>query len=413
MNIYAIVLDASAPYYLSSISKHMCTMKLIDDTVNSTKSFGNKPPFLSVTFFSRNKMEIPPISQIGTVIRIHRGDTKSFKKSYQLNCDTGIKGSWAIFDPFQGNASISHTGKTYTFVDDDKKRLKDIREFGVRYFRQEDATEFSSMGMNLEEVDMIALVLKRKEKKNDNIYDQLTVFDGKKFCKINVPKTRYTSIGVQDVVRIRGLTEDVNELVVNDYTNIMKIDKDYEAAVNFLKQVEESKENKKIQEKLRIYIPVIDKSCVVSEVLDKSIEVTTLKKLYKNSSAILANNRYRIKVNVLEIGPKDNNNWVVPVNEETRKNYNLPESKSFYYKLQMFTKDFIDENDHDIYPIYLCNIEGKGDEFIPSHVKGNYKELKKIYKVLIKPWFHLDLIVEPVVTGTNVLLFIVDTKLII
>jgi len=394
---------------MKSIEKYMCTMKLIDDTVNSTQTLIGKPPFVRVTFFSRNKVEIPRISRIGIIIRIHRGDGRAFRGSFQLNCDTGIKGAWVLFDSVTGYTPLAHTGRSYTFIENDKKRLKMIREFGQRFLATEGLKECTITNSNTEEIDMLGILLKRKEK--NKIYDQITVFDGENFFKIKVPKPRYSYIAIQDVIRIRGLIE--NELVVNDYTNIMKIDNEYSPAAEFLERLEKAKKVKALRDKLELLIPISKKSRLLSEVIDKKKEIIPLKNLLSQDLNTIEGNKYRVNVNILEFGPKNPKDWIIHITPELRQRYGLADTIKYYYKLQMFAKDFNNIEDRDVYRLYLCSIDGKGKEFFPSSAESNLVTLKRIYKLLTKAWFHLDLMVETVVSGGETLLFVVDTKLII
>ena len=75
----------------------------------------------------------------------------------------------------------------------------------------------------------------------------------------------------------------------------------------------------------------------------------------------------------------------------------------------------VSAEDNNIYTLFLCTIDGKGKEFISVPAgddKDTVSELKKVYKVLMKPWVNLDLIVEKVPTSEGQpLYFIVDTKL--
>lgn len=408
--VYALILDSSDVYYMKSIEKYMCTMKLIDDTINSRKSIVGKPPFVSVSFFSRSKFEIPQINRIGTIIRIHRGDSRAFRGTFQLNCDSGIKGAWVLFDPVVGYSPVAHTGRSYTFVENDKKRLSVIREFGQKYLSTEDLNECTAMNSSIDELDMLVILLKRKEK--DEVYDQLTIFDGEHFFKLKVPKRRYSHIGIQDIIRIRGLTEgEHSELIVSDYTNIMKVDNDFNTAVELLERIEKAKKIKAIREKLELFIPISNESRALSEVIDKSKEITSIKELLNQDFSKLEGQKYRVKVNALEFSPKTPNNWIIPITNELRNHYNLDETMQSYYKLRMFAKDFHNKEDHDVYPLYLCTIDGRGKEFFPTSSTKNSQTLKRIYKLLTRHWFHLDLMVEAVVSGNVVLLFIVDTRL--
>lgn len=82
-----------------------------------------------------------------------------------------------------------------------------------------------------------------------------------------------------------------------------------------------------------------------------------------------------------------------------------------YYKVQFFVKDE-SSSDSSVYVLFLCTVDGKGAEFLPSKGKQNEKDLKNVYKKLVKPWVVLDLIVEGVpVSGGSPTFFIVDTKL--
>jgi hypothetical protein len=413
--LYAVVLDSSAPYYLGSIQKYLCTVKLIDDTVNP-KSKAGKVPLISTTIFSQSKDGIPEAIKMGSILRIHRGDTKKYEKSFQLNCDVNIKGSWVLFDPTESFTPIAYTGQTYSFGEDDKKRVKDLRKFTESFLKAEDMTEAASFGAKKGELDFIGLVLNRKS--DEKAHDKLAVFDGDEFLKISIPKDRYTTIAPQDIVRIRGLVRKGNDFIVNEYMNIIKVEGDYATAAEFQKKLENAKKDKDVAEKLEMYVPVTDKPRVVSEVLDKKAKLTSLKELFGMDASKLKEKHYRVSVNVLEIGPKDPKSWLVPIDAKARKQYSLPESVTHYYKLQLFSKDASAPEDHNIYTLYVCTIDGKGKEFIPlpsgKSKKGEKgpKELKRVYNVLTKPWITLDAIVEGVSAAGGVpIFFVVDTKL--
>lgn len=385
-------------------------MKLIDETVNPKENKGKIPPFISLTCFSRNKNELPIITKMGCVIRIHRGDTRKFNKSYQLNCDVGIKAAWILFDPSESVKPSAFTGRTYTFVDEDKKRMKELRRFGEKFLKDNDATEFASIGANVDEIDLVAIVLSRKTSKNN--LDKLVVFDGEDFVKLEIDKDRYRHISSQDIVRIRGIRQKRNEFLVNDYTNVMKIDPDQAAAKELKKKVDRAKKDKKFSEKLDLYIPIIEKSKTISEIKAKKTKSITLRELFALDTNKLKGQKYSVSVNVVEVGPKDTKNWIVSVDSKSRKQYGLSDDVENYYRLQLFAKDAVNSEDHNVYPLYLCTIDGRGNEFLPDPDDSSTpKELKKIYKTITKPWFILDLALEPVVTEGKSVFFIVETKL--
>eukprot|EP00826_Nyctotherus_ovalis_P050720 TRINITY_DN6251_c0_g2_i13.p1 TRINITY_DN6251_c0_g2~~TRINITY_DN6251_c0_g2_i13.p1 ORF type:complete len:390 (-),score=150.36 TRINITY_DN6251_c0_g2_i13:162-1331(-) len=387
-------------------------MKLIDDTVNpkEAKAKGKVPPFISLTCFSRNKAEIPRVVKMGSIMRVHRGDTKKFNKSYQLNCDVGIKAAWLLFDPSDSVRPMSHTGRTYTFVEEDKKKLRELRKFSEKFFKDNDATEFASIGSNVDEIDLVATVLSRKSCKKN--YDRLLVFDGEEFIKLAIDKDRYTHISPLDIVRIRGIMQKKNEFLVNDYTNIMKIDKDQAAAKELKRKVEKAKKDKKLSEQLDLYIPTVDKVKTVSVTIGSKAKAITLKELFELDPSKLKSQKFKVTVNVVEVGPRNPSDWIVTLDSKARKQYSISDSVKHYYRLQLFAKDFANSDDHSVYPLYLCNIDGRGKEFLPdADDEGTPKELKRIYKTITKPWFVLDLVLEPVVSEGKSVFFIVDTRL--
>ena len=164
-----------------------------------------------------------------------------------------------IFDPSDTPSPTDHSGRTYTFTDDDKKRLKDIRKFGEKFLKDNNSSEFSSIGANSDEEDIIGLVVTRKG--TSKVMDQFKIFDGEDFIKIEVAKDRYNTISSQDVVRIRGVKQKKGgDYVVSDFSNIMKIDKDHAAAKELKKKVDKARKDKKINEKLEFSIPPPEKS---------------------------------------------------------------------------------------------------------------------------------------------------------
>eukprot|EP00826_Nyctotherus_ovalis_P009668 TRINITY_DN1255_c0_g1_i2.p1 TRINITY_DN1255_c0_g1~~TRINITY_DN1255_c0_g1_i2.p1 ORF type:complete len:350 (-),score=144.99 TRINITY_DN1255_c0_g1_i2:204-1253(-) len=347
---------------------------------------------------------------MGSIIRIHRGDTKKYNKSFQLNCDVGIKGAWILFDPTETMNPVANTGRTFTFVEEDKRRVKEIRKFVEKFLKDNDATEFASIGANVDEVDLVGMVLSRKSSKKN--YDKFTIFDGEEFVKLEADSERYKSISPQDIVRVRGLKQKKSDFLVNDYTNIMKIDKDQAAAKELKKKIEKAKKDKKFSEKLDLYIPSVDKSKTISEITAKKTKSVGLKDLFGLEASKLKGQKYSVSVNVVEVGPKDPKNWIVSVDSKSRKQYGLGDDIKHYYRMQLFTKDAANPDDHNVYPLYLCTIDGRGNEFFPDpDDTSTPKELKRIYKAITKPWFVLDLALEPVVSEGKSVFFIVDTRL--
>ncbi len=68
--------------------------------------------------------------------------------------------------------------------------------------------------------------------------------------------------------------------------------------------------------------------------------------------------------------------------------------------------------------MFLCTIDGKGKGFMDLHLgrkkprEDDYKELKRVYKMLTRPWVVVEMILEGVrVAGGQPVYFLVDTVL--
>lgn len=385
-------------------------MKLIDETVNPIKASDTIPPFISLTCFSRNKPEIPPVTKIGSIIRIHRGDTKKYGDGFQMNCDIGIKSAWILFDPTESIRPMHHTGRSYTFVDSDKRRLREIRRFGEMFLKENDVSEFISIRTNTEEIDLLVMVLCRKT--HGKIYDLLVIFDGEKIIKMDITKEVYKYIMPQDIVRIRGITLKKDKFIVNDYTNIMKISNEQATAIELMKKIEEAKKDKRIYSELEKHIPIKEKASTISEIIGKKPKYISLKDLFSLKPNDKLESKYGVSVNIVEIGPKKVEDWIQTVDPATREVYKIPADIKKYYKLQFFTKDAFKPNDANTYILYMCTIDGKGKEFLPNpELASTIEELKNIREKLMRPWFVLDFAIVPIKNKANLVFFIVNTKL--
>ena len=310
-----MVLDSGCPYYFDKLGRYLCTMKLMDESVNPKDTISGKPPFVILTVFANRKEEIPQPNKMGSILRIHRGDNRTFEAGFQLNCDSDIKGSWVLFDPSESYTPIAHKGQHYTFVEEDKERIKTIRKFAKKFLDDFDVTEASSIGKVKGDVDKFCQVLSRKKTEKG---DQILIFEGEKFLKLEVGHDQYPHVGPGDIIRVRGMEAKGNRLIFNEYTSMMKLDPDFSAAKELRKRVEKQRKNKEINDKFQLYIPDKEKR-VVSEVVDKKLRPIHLKELFTKDVDEIKGKKFKVSVNVLEIGPKDTKSWLVPAEGKTKK----------------------------------------------------------------------------------------------
>lgn len=100
------------------------------------------------------------------------------------------------------------------------------------------------------------------------------------------------------------------------------------------------------------------------------------------------------------------------------KRKELNEGMEYYLKLQLFVRDKSVTTDNNLYIIFLCTIDGRGSNFIPLPPNRKepdasyFKRLKRIYKMLTRPWVTIECMVEAVESaGGQPVFFLVDTSL--
>lgn len=328
VNLYAVVLDSSAPYYMEKISKYLCTMKLIDPSVNPGLEKKAEKSVLNVTFFDKDAKDLPHPQKVGTIIRIHRGQTKKFGNIHQLNCDIGIKGAWALFDPVEGTQPQHYSGKTITYVNADKTRLKEIREFGKKFFRDHELTGISladASASKKQDFDFVGLVLETKKKDG---MEHMKICDGDKTVKLDIDVGKNSYVKTQDIVRVRsanwGADKKGDKLTLNEYSNILRVPKEFKSAKALMATINAPK-SEEAKGKIQKYTTQIGKTTLGSKILNthKTTKYVALKDLFSGAAAKGANKFYKLKVNVIEMGPKDPHEWLCIVDTKTKKQYIL------------------------------------------------------------------------------------------
>ena len=426
--LYGAILTISSPYKAGE--KYICVAKLIDKTVNLEE----KTEFVSVSFFANSKDDLPQPTKVGSIIRIHRGYTRQYKKKIQLNCDIEIKSSWLLFDPTEGVIPIAQTGRSFTWIEKDNVRLKEIRQFAKDFFAKNALTTISlkeAMDKQPKDFDPICMVLDVK-KKDDKM--RFLLIDDGKFVKLTVDNGRFPNIGPQDVVMLRAAyyvdeDKEFKTLKFELYSNMLRIPKEYLSAKNLHAALKGKKVPAEIKSLLEVYTPVVDKESVITKVTSKVSKTTALKDLL-SEAAKGKQKLFKISANVIEVGPKDPKEWLWVADTKTKelqkpedvfgkgKSGTLPAGKEYVFKMQLYVKDKSVISDSNMYIIFLCTVDGKGSDFIDIGIKkekpteAHFKALKKIYQAMTRPWNTLELCVEAVeVAGGQSVFFIVDTQL--
>lgn len=425
---FAVVIDCSPPYKNESKEdqKQICVAKIIDSSIK-------KNEYVSATFYARQKDQIPQPYKIGSIIRIHRGQSKEYKGKFQINCDVSLKAAWVLFDPIEGILPISQTGKNITWTEKDNIRLKEIRQFSYDFFKMNEMEYTSLNRLIIEKQNTYGpvckvLVVKEKGDKRKFIF-----CDEGCAAKLIVCFDNFQSIGPGDIVRLSCASYDeydkeIKMLKANKYTNILRVPDEYLSAKKLNQSLKTKTINDEINWLFKYYTPEPNKENVISKILNKNIEAIELKYLSKK---IYEGKRiFKISVTAIKVVPDNYNDWLFVYDKETkeiRKPQNifgkqldkyLHYPKEYVYKMQMFVKDKSVMENSDIYLINLNSCDGKGTEFIniglekEEPTKVHYKKLKYLYSIITRPWNTLELIVEAVeLDNHSFALYIIDTEI--
>lgn len=429
INLYAAILDCSGAYYSRTAGKHICTVKLIDDTINPITS--PRRPFVATTMFAGTAARLPQPPMVGSILRIHRGQTRKNRGGFQLNCDVGIKGAWTLFDPRDSVIPIDKSSKTHTFTARDKQRLKKIREFANEFFEEnpQPSTTLEAASESTKEFDTTCYILNIKSK---GVMTRLLLCDTTRVAKLDVFFNRTLHLTPLSAVRLRGVSypsaKTSSHLRFNDYSNVLNIPSDYASAKELVGSFKSKKTAKDVLEEMQYYLHDSDKPLILGCPSDRKLKVVSLRDLYFGDLLKSKQRVFRINVNVIEIGPKNPSDWICAMNKRTKdqvkmrdaldKNKMLHKDCEYYLKLQLFVKDRAVKADNNMYMIFLCTVDNRGKEFIkvpmgkkkPDEVY--IKKLKRVYKILTRPWTVFDCTIEAVNTVEGQpIFFLVNTEL--
>ena len=320
--VYTVVYDASAPYYNEDIAKYLVTMKLIDPTLHPTTKGGHE--FMQATFFARTEKEVPIVTKVGSILRIHRGDTKTHDKVLQLNCDVAIKASWVLWDPTESMEPVSHTGKVFTFTTNDQQRLKDIRKFGKEFFA---TTELP--GMTLKEAekkrpidfDVLGQVLEVKKKNEDSI---VRVCDAGKVVKFVLVGGLKDTVGPQEIIRVRSAhyqpDSEFKKVTLKEYSSILRVPKEFKSAKATTEDLHKTKDEY-VKRNLELYTPNMKGKTEGTKILNahKQAKAVALKDLYSGEALKSGQQYYKVQASVIEVGPRKPEEWIGVYDHKTKK----------------------------------------------------------------------------------------------
>lgn len=222
---------------MDKINKYQCTMKLFDSSINPEK---DTP--MEATFFAKTIAEIPHVTRIGSIIRLHRAQTKKFKKTYQINCDVGIKSAWVLFDPSIGSAAADESGKLHTFDAEEKAILADTRKVAKAYFTKNELKAMTFKEAEKKKPKDFDTICYVKEVKKKGTTNKVVLTDGEKTVKLDVESTSRLAIVPEEVIRIRSANftdKKCDTIELNEYSNVLRVSDDYKSAKEIMKKIKD------------------------------------------------------------------------------------------------------------------------------------------------------------------------------
>eukprot|EP01022_Parablepharisma_sp_SALTPOND_P002170 TRINITY_DN108924_c0_g1_i1.p1 TRINITY_DN108924_c0_g1~~TRINITY_DN108924_c0_g1_i1.p1 ORF type:complete len:454 (+),score=16.57 TRINITY_DN108924_c0_g1_i1:103-1362(+) len=332
VNFYSVVLSCSGVYYHLSTGKCMAVFDLIDHTL-SPNTCKVTPKTLSLSIFSHtvprlSLAEVPRPLKVGSILRVHRGEMKSYQGGFQANCDVGIKGAWGLFDAVEGNVPINHSHGGYSFIegvdkDSDSKLLASIREFSKNYF---ETTELDYMNlreaeaMKLKDFDTLCFVLYVK---SAGTRIKLLLCDETRIVKLYITLdcknhmlcegariSPLSIIYIRAANYIQSVVKPYEEIHLTDVSKVLEVPKTYKSAVALMQKLESANIPKVIKDRFCLYSND-SSNRVVNKVLpeyDKLIPMTLESILRTKEEGRF----YRTQFRVIEIGPHKPSNWIIP-----------------------------------------------------------------------------------------------------
>jgi len=289
-------------------------MKIIDSTINPNNSASLNPEYLTITFFSRIKDEMPQVTKVGSIIRVHRGMTRLYYGSIQINCDTGIKSAWTLYDQWEGIIPVKKSSFSYTFVHEDKIRLEQIRLFTQKFFSLFNMSALICYTRtNKTDIDRIAIVLERRSL---GLTEKLRLYDGNLFFVLKIPIRSFPEIGPKRVVYIRGMKVDKGKFTREEFTGFLIIPEHHISAIKFVKKIRKKlAKNLELRKKVLQYIQISDQfdanwEIVMSKVENNDLPFIQLDNLFHLTNDVVHGKKYKIKICPIEIGPQNPADWL-------------------------------------------------------------------------------------------------------
>lgn len=303
--VYGVVVDASFPYKTSS-DKYVCTLKIVDPTLHAKGGKASDDDFANVVIFGEKFEQLPILTRVGDIIRLHRASLSMYHGKRQFNVNIFWRGAWAIFSQDDSAfAPTSYSGQRATFEKHEMALLTSLRKWVAKYFSEHDGvtkdqySALSGAGSDGKDFDVVAKVQSMHEM--DAYTWELRISDGSSSWYVLALKLKFPSVRAGQVVYVRSATVDATSsgvLSLAPHSNVMAVPAGGKLCKAVCAKVKDTFDS----DKAELAKDVPQHAVVLSEVDKKhaSMGHTTLQDLFHNEGS-LSGSTHRVMLNVVKV----------------------------------------------------------------------------------------------------------------
>jgi hypothetical protein len=394
--------------------------------VKNQKGTGDGSDYATLVLYAKKFEDLPIVSKIGDVIRVHRATLRLYNHQRQFNASIYFNSSWALFDADSNSTTPSkHSGAHSSFEKHEAAILQNTRKWANQYvagynvITNDMFTPLNKVQSEKGDFDVVAKILHIHDL--DEYTNELKLKDASgQVWNTLALKLKFPHLKVNEVVRIRSATVDETSthkkvLLLQHYSNILTFPHGSKLGKELRSKVSDEKVDKAaIKQKVQY------NAVVLSEVDKKwqNLEHTSIHDLFHDETDA-KDQTYRTTFSVVKVEPSNVTEWTKSYDKKTKKaSSNSAKGGaggSQIYQVQFLVKDAHTQLNNNTYRILLYTHDGLGANFFGGLAAADLtknaaakKKLEEYEEVLTKfnSW------VEAVVEKRNGFYFIKDTKLI-
>jgi len=425
-HVYGVVIDATFPYKTNQ-DRYICSLKVVDPSlyIKSQKGTGDASDFATVILYAKRFEDLPIITKLGDIIRVHRATLRLYNGQRQFNANIFYNSSWALFSQDgHDNVPAVHSGKHYVFEKYESALLANTRKWAANYFSQYNVISgdlfvpLNKAAAQKGDFDVVAKVSQVFEL--DEYTNELRLRDassGATSWNVLALKLKFPSVHSGDVIRIRSVTYDETStqkkvLLLSHYSNILTFPASSKTAKELGKIAAEKVDKASITGVNATVLTEVDKK-------HAGLAVHTLQDLFHNVETdkdIQNKDTFRTQFYVTKIESADVKEWTKSYDKKSKKTASFKGAKgnaNAIYQVQLLVKDVSTQFNNNTYRVLLYTHDGLGANFFNAPADNLYtndkarKKLEEYAGLLTKFNSWVDAVVE----RKNGFYFIKDTRI--